>query len=68
MKPEDLRDSLVAMDLDKFDTDKFIALRNISPSPDDLPKLKGYDGDLAKLDEVCSYGGAFLWVVREGGR
>ena len=36
-----------------------IALRNISPSPDDLPKLKGYDGDLAKLDEVCSYGGAF---------
>lgn len=52
MKPEDLRDSLVAMDLGKFDTDKFIALRNISPSPDDLPTLKGYEGDLAKLDEV----------------
>ncbi|CAN0249613.1 unnamed protein product, partial [Ectocarpus fasciculatus] len=52
MKPHDLRDSLVAMDLDKFDTDKFIALRNISPSPDDLPTLKGYEGELDKLDEV----------------
>lgn len=51
-KPHDLRDSLVAMDLNKFDADKLIALRGISPSPDDLPKLKGYDGDLAKLDEV----------------
>eukprot|EP00903_Cladosiphon_okamuranus_P008076 g7790.t1 len=55
MKPEDLRDSLVAMDLDKFDTDKFIALRNISPSPDQLPTLKGYEGDLAKLDEVTLF-------------
>lgn len=57
MKPDDLRDSLVAMDLQKFDTDKFIALRNISPSPDDLPTLKGYEGDLAKLDEVRDGGG-----------
>lgn len=40
------------MDLKKFDTDRFIALRNISPSLEDLPKLKGYEGDLAKLDEV----------------
>ncbi|CAM9332216.1 unnamed protein product [Ectocarpus fasciculatus] len=55
MKPHDLRDSLVAMDLDKFDTDKFIALRNISPSPDDLPTLKGYEGELDKLDEVTLF-------------
>ena len=51
-KPEDLRDALVAMDLEKFDMDKLIALRGISPSMEDLPKLKAYDGELSKLDEV----------------
>ena len=51
-KPEELRDSLVAMDLSKFDMDKLIALRGISPSMEDLPKLKAYDGELSKLDEV----------------
>lgn len=51
-KPYDLRDSIVAMDLDKFDTDKLIALRGIAPSDEDLPTLKGYDGDLKKIDEV----------------
>lgn len=66
MKPHDLRDSLVAMDLDKFDTDKFIALRNISPSPDDLPTLKGYEGDLHKLDEVQGHTHTHTEEWREG--
>lgn len=51
-KPEDLRDSLVAMDLSKFDMDKLIALRGISPSMEHLAELKKYDGELSKLDEV----------------
>lgn len=42
------------MDLAKFDTEKFIALRGICPTPDDLPKLKSFDGGLDKLDEVSS--------------
>eukprot|EP00904_Undaria_pinnatifida_P009474 jgi/Undpi1/5657/HiC_scaffold_2.g00931.m1 len=54
-KPEDLRDALVAMDLEKFDMDKLIALRGISPSMEDLPKLKAYDGELSKLDEVSLF-------------
>ena len=36
--------------------DKLIALRGISPSPDDLPKLKGFQGDLGTLDEVGATG------------
>lgn len=52
MKPQDLRDKLVAMDLEDFDAEKMIALRSICPTPDDLPKLKAYDGDLSRLDEV----------------
>lgn len=52
--PEELRDSLVKMELDKFDLDKLLALRGISPSSEDLPKLKGFDGDVKTLDEVRS--------------
>lgn len=51
-KPQDLVNALVAMDLEQFDTEKLFALRGICPSADDLPKLKGYEGDLGKLDEV----------------
>lgn len=40
------------MELEKFDMDKLIALRGISPSSEDLPKLKGFDGDVKTLDEV----------------
>ena len=36
--------------------DKLIALRGISPSPDDLPKLKEFQDDLGKLDEVGATG------------
>lgn len=50
---EDLRDSIVAMELGKFDTEKLIALRGIAPTTEELPKLKAFDGDLSKLDEVC---------------
>ncbi|CAM9427813.1 unnamed protein product, partial [Sphacelaria rigidula] len=52
-KVEDLRDSIVAMELGKFDTEKLIALRGIAPTTEELPKLKAFDGDLSKLDEVC---------------
>ncbi|CAN0408951.1 unnamed protein product, partial [Ascophyllum nodosum] len=53
--PTVLRDSLVRMELEKFDMDKLIALRGISPSPDDLPKLKEFQDDLGKLDEVSMF-------------
>lgn len=43
---------MVKMELDKFDMDKLLALRGISPTPEDLPKLKGFDGDVKTLDEV----------------
>lgn len=54
-KPEDVRDALVAMDLSKFDMDKLIALRGISPNMEDLAKLKEYHDDLSKLDEVSLF-------------
>lgn len=54
-KVEDLRDSIVAMDLHKFDTDNLVALRGIAPATEDLAKLKAYDGDLSKLDEVTRF-------------
>lgn len=40
------------MELEKFDVDKLLALRHISPIEDDLPTLMGFEGDLKTLDEV----------------
>ncbi|CAN0309547.1 unnamed protein product [Discosporangium mesarthrocarpum] len=54
-KPDVLLKQILSMDLTVLDYEKLTSLRNISPTPDDLPKLKAYAGEISDIDEVSCF-------------